>query len=393
MSRRGARLAVAVLFALAAAPAAWEYVRLERAIGEARLAAVGFEREAQALATSIVDLRGSQQAYVAAGQGTDFWTARVSSSLVSLQSRVAALRKAAVSSEAPIQLDSASATIESFRRMDLRARDHARSNQFLLASDLIFADGFEMTQALLSEIESARLAEREGWSERIADDAIRQHLLAGGVAGLGLFFLAILAFSSDGRVRPKEPVAPREEPPVSTFEPLALALDEQSAEPEPSTPVIDLGQTAQLCLDLARVNDSQQIPGLLDRAARLLDARGIVLWMADPDGRELVPTSAHGYAPSIVSRLDSIPANADNATAAAYREGVVHTVKGDASTNGAIVAPLIASGGCIGVMAAEVRGEREQQEPVRAVAAILAAQLATLVGVTPAEAKLAAGGE
>ena len=141
MTRRGARLTVAVLFALATAAAAWEYVRLERAIAQARLAAAAFEHETRALATAIVDLRGSQQAYVAAGQGTDFWTARVSSSLSSLASRLASLRATAVSSEASRQLESATATVERFARMDLRAREHARANQRLLASDLIFGDG------------------------------------------------------------------------------------------------------------------------------------------------------------------------------------------------------------------------------------------------------------
>jgi GAF domain-containing protein len=62
-------------------------------------------------------------------------------------------------------------------------------------------------------------------------------------------------------------------------------------------------------------------------------------------------------------------------------------------SNGAIVAPLVTPGGCVGVMAAEVRHEREQQEPVRAVAAIIAAQLATLIGVTPSQVKRAAGAE
>lgn len=395
MSRRGARLTVAVLFALAAAAAAWEYVRLEHAIGQARLSAAAFELEARALATAVVDLRGSQQAYVAAGQGTDFWTARVSSSLSSLTSRLASLRSTALSSEAANQLDSANATLERFARMDLRAREHARANQRLLASDLIFADGYEMTQSMLAEIDAARHAEGQARSESLGADVMRQHLLAGGVTGLGLFFLLILAFLPAGSVTAVQSAPLQEEPlpPTNTFEPLTLAPEPSPAPPPaPAPPPIDLTQAADLCLDLAKVTDPDQIPGLLERAARLLDARGIVLWMADPDGRELVPTVAHGYAPSMVSRLDAIPGNADNATAAAYRESVVHIVKGDGTANGAIVAPLITPAGCIGAMAAEVRAEREQQEAVRAVATILAAQLATLIGVTPAQARRAAGG-
>jgi hypothetical protein len=131
------------------------------------------------------------------------------------------------------------------------------------------------------------------------------------------------------------------------------------------------------------VSDTDEIPALLERITRVLDTRGIVLWMADPDGRELVPTVAHGYPAASLSRLGTIPRNADNATAAAFRESRLHTVKGDALANGAVAVPLITPGGCVGVMAAELRSEREQRADVRALASILAALLATLLGVAP----------
>ena len=43
--------------------------------------------------------------------------------------------------------------------MDRRARDYARSGQKLLASDLIFSNGFELTTAAASAVEDARRAE------------------------------------------------------------------------------------------------------------------------------------------------------------------------------------------------------------------------------------------
>jgi GAF domain-containing protein len=81
--------------------------------------------------------------------------------------------------------------------------------------------------------------------------------------------------------------------------------------------------------------------------------------------------------------VGTIRRDSDNATAAAFREARVHVVKGDVMTNGAIAVPLVTPGGCVGVMAAEVRHEREQTEETRALAAIVAAQLATLIGVSP----------
>jgi hypothetical protein len=50
------------------------------------------------------------------------------------------------------------------------------------------------------------------------------------------------------------------------------------------------------------------------------------------------------------------------------------------ASEGAIAAPLVTPSGCIGVMAAEVRNAREKRDDTLAAAAIVAAQLAALVG-------------
>ena len=137
---------------------------------------------------------------------------------------------------------------------------------------------------------------------------------------------------------------------------------------------------AALCVDLARVVDTRALPSLLDRTADILDASGIILWIADPDGRELNPIFAQGYPQQLVNRLGTIPRDAENATAAAFRTSLLQTVLADSISGGAIAAPLVTSGGCVGVMAAEVRHDSERQDEKLAAATIVAAQLATLVG-------------
>jgi hypothetical protein len=151
---------------------------------------------------------------------------------------------------------------------------------------------------------------------------------------------------------------------------------------------------ATLCSDLARITDTRALPALLERAASVLDASGVILWIADPDGRELTPIVTHGYSQKLVMRLGTIPRDAENATAAALRTGLLQTVKADAVSHGAIAAPLVTPGGCVGVMAAEVRKDGEQEEMKRAAATIVAAQLATLVGppsARPARVEAAGG--
>jgi hypothetical protein len=155
---------------------------------------------------------------------------------------------------------------------------------------------------------------------------------------------------------------------------------------EPSTaaatapPALNFTAVAALCTELSRVDDTTALPPLLERAATLLEAGGVILWIADAEGRELIPALAHGYPQHLVNRLGAIPRDAENATAAAFRTGLIQTVFGDGSSNGAIAAPLVSGTGCVGVMAAEVKADTEKLEANLAAATILAAQLASLVG-------------
>ncbi|MGH9314495.1 MAG: hypothetical protein ACRD1S_15025, partial [Vicinamibacterales bacterium] len=90
------------------------------------------------------------------------------------------------------------------------------------------------------------------------------------------------------------------------------------------------------------------------------------------------------YAPAALTRFGTIARDADNATAAAFREGTLKTVAADGPASGAIVAPLVTPSGCVGVMAAEVNAERERDAVTRALARIIAAQIAALLGAPPA---------
>jgi GAF domain-containing protein len=78
--------------------------------------------------------------------------------------------------------------------------------------------------------------------------------------------------------------------------------------------------------------------------------------------------------------MKGLPLSAENATTAAFRTGVLQTVSADGDTNGAIAAPLVSPGGCLGVMSAEMRHNGEKQPDRLAAAMIVAAQLATIVG-------------
>ena len=142
----------------------------------------------------------------------------------------------------------------------------------------------------------------------------------------------------------------------------------------------ELRAAADLCTDFARLVDAQEMPALLERAARLLDATGFIVWIADADGLHLRPTLAYGFAHQTLARLPAIPRGADNATAAAFRHAEMQVVRTNGMSPGAIVVPILGANGCVGVMAAEVRHGREASESARALARIVAAQLGNLLG-------------
>jgi transcriptional regulator with XRE-family HTH domain len=150
------------------------------------------------------------------------------------------------------------------------------------------------------------------------------------------------------------------------------------AEGEPS-----LSAVAHLCTQLARVLALRDVEPLLESAAAMLDAAGLIVWIWDPQATALRPALAHGYSDETLAKLPRVRRDTDNATAASFRSSQPRIVASGDQTSGAVVMPLLTPGGCVGVLAVELRRGREQKESVRALAAIFAAQLAASVGFAP----------
>lgn len=332
-----------------------------------------------AAARHALELRAAQQAYVAIGQSDQFWTAKATDAITSLQETLAAVRTTPLSAPALAALDRAAQAVEEFTRLDRRARTYASTDQRLLASDLIFSDGLEGTQQILAALDEARTAEASSAAAAIANSKRELAAVAGGGAVIAL--LALILLTSPGKPRETEknflappPVAGKPEGeglPKRVLAPPTAAR----AQPKLTPQVLDV---ADVCTQLARVSDTSTLPTVLQRTAVALDATGVVLWITDPDGVELLPVATHGYTPAMLSQMGPIPRGAANVTAAAFRTGLLQTVKGDATSNGAIAAPLVNTSGCVGVLSAEVRNDGDKEPARLALATIVAAQLATL---------------
>jgi hypothetical protein len=368
----------------------------EQRIRATSTASSQFDATARGAAAGIAELRAAQQAYVAVGQGEDFWFARVSAIVKELHEGLAALKSVATAPEAVTAVDDASGALQDFEQMDTRARDYTRGRQLTLASDLVFTDGFDLTKKAGIAVERAVTAEVVTRDAFVGGLRRKEAIVLAGAAGaatLGLLMLLPVRRRQDEAA----PLVSMDAHPMASPEILDDLRDfgvvvKPAAPDIPPRPNVDLGGMAALCVDLARIQDTRTLPNLLERAADILQASGIVLWIADPDGRELSPIVVHGYSPQLSARFGTILRDAENVTASAYRTGLLQTMKGDAISNGAVAAPLITGGGCVGVMAAELKNGGEQQHALLAAAAIVAAQLATLVGPPSIRAKTEAVG-
>jgi hypothetical protein len=267
-----------------------------------------------------------------------------------------------------------------FAGIDKRARDYISSGQQLMAADVIFTEGGTAAAAAARQVDSARVA------AHVANDAgqaalRKQQALALGVCALLTALVVLLLVP----VRGADADVVHAGLGLDTAEPVRFSQIEARVEAPKAGPLPELKVAAALVTDLGRVRDAQDFPGLLARAAAMLDASGLMVWMGNAAGADLKPVLAHGYPPHVLARIPPVPRSADNAAAAAYRTGTLQIVLArPGGSAGAVVAPIISVDGCIGALSAEMRDGAEASEELQSLAAIFAAQLANVVAAAPA---------
>jgi len=367
MNIRVIRVLLVVLAIVVVSAATYLFHQSDTALSNDRAVADSLRNQTRTLAALIAEMRTAQVAYVARGQGEDFWIGRVAKLLPGVQQQMVEFGSQLAASAAQAAFEPALAAIENFQKLDHRAQDFVRADNALLAADLIFSDGLEATATATTQLDAALNEELQARQAAAASQRAMQLTILGGSAAGVLLIMIILAFAGGSR-KVAEPA------PVTVPEP---QQPERVSEVKP--PAVNLSRAAQLCTDLACVIDSKQLPELLERTAGVLDSAGIIVWVADPVSNSLKPAMSFGYSDQILARMGNIHRDANNAVAAAFRLGEMRLVDGDASTSGALVMPLLTSEGCIGALSAEMKGGSEKDESSQAFAAIFTAQLATLV--------------
>jgi hypothetical protein len=427
MRSRAVRLTCSAAAWIALGAAAFFIVQSEQQIAARASAVRAFDQRAREAASALGDVRAAQQAYVAAGQDIAFWVPKVASTTDTVITAVGRLRETATDANTRAALDQAANTVALFGDIDKRAREYLKSDQQLMAADVIFTEGGEAAATAARSVEAARLAERQAADATEAAARKREALAIGGAAGLAALMVVILApvgrstafaeapasladarentgerrrkadttydVGDGGRadateVRRKADVTYEDEwagsaRPASRAHP---ALPAPPAPPGPPDPLAlsTLKAAAYLATDFGRVRDLDDLTQLLGRTAAAMDATGLVVWLGSLDGADLRPLLAHGYSEQMLARIVPVARTDDNAAAAAYRSGALQIVVSKPGSSGAIVAPILVPGGCVGALSAEFRGG-ETSESVQAFAVIVAAHLATVLTTAPAE--------
>ena len=366
---------------IAVGVAATLLISSERQIGERSSSLRAFDRHAREASDALAEARVAQHGYVAAGQGDAFWMSKVSATTEALNAALAALRQAAT----PVgrtAIDEATATAAEFGSIDRRVRDYLTSGQPLMAADVIFTEGSDAAATAGRQVETARLAEHQVFDRNVADMR-RQEAITIGAAAAVLALVVLLLIP----VR-RAPVAKESFEGATSTSIARLSAAARTAAASGETPSPTAGEmfraAADLATDFGRVRDLEELTRLLGRAADVLDASGLMVWMGTSSGGNLRPVLAHGYSSQMVARMPPVARSADNAAASAYRSGTLQIVLSRPGvSSGAVVAPILSADGCIGALSAEIRGSGETSELIQAFAAIFASHLAGVLAMTP----------
>jgi hypothetical protein len=382
------RLTVCATAWIALGVAAFLVFRSEQTIVRQVAELRAFDQHAHDASDAIADLRVSQEAYVAAGQGVAFWMPKVATISATVTGTIDALRESA-NTGARTSLDEATATMAEFGSVDTRAREYLKSGQTLMAADVIFTEGGEAAANAARQVETARLAEHQAHDVAAAGLRRQEAIVlaaAGGVAALVALVLSPIR-------RHAEVVAASSETPSSIVEdrpqvaPAVTAAPATAPTAPSATAAATLKAAAGLATDFGRLRDAADLNELLARAADMMDASGVIIWLGNTSGADLRPVLAHGYSAQMLARIPPVPHGGNNAAAKAYRSSTLQIVMSrPGSASGAVVAPILAPDGCIGALSAEIRGGGETSDSVQALAAIFASHLAGLLAVAPAAA-------
>jgi hypothetical protein len=384
------RMSLLALGLLLTAAAGYRALDDEASLGRERQEAAASDAAVGRALELLPEIRASLHAYVAPGQGLPFWAKRA-------QENIDALRQALVSLEGvttPVgqPLSESLDAIDQLTAAERRARTYVSREDLLLAGDVIFTEVRDLMAAAAIEINARRADLRRHSEERAAAIRTEQITLAGAALAMWIV-IAMLLTPIEAKPAVKNPAEWRNELKETLAKPIpttvAAPLDPPQALPasqapiapppvEPSVTVASVRETSKICTDLSALSDSGALQGTLARVSALLDATGLIVWVASNDGTSLSPVATHGFDATLVARIGKVPRDGANLTAAALRDNAPKISAPTATGPAALAVAMCGPSGPAGVLSVELKPGQVVDEAKVALASIIAAQLATL---------------
>jgi hypothetical protein len=383
MHRRSLRHGLVALLFLAAAGAAalaWSIDRQLAALAATEHAA---STRFDTLIQSIARFDAAQQVYDPSREAGTEWFARVRRLFAQVESGAKGLHTSPASAAAARAFDDVTARVAA---AVTKAEENLRSGYDLMAADLVQDEARPGADAMRAAALEWRAAEANAAEATRAARFEQLWMVLGGTLAFWVIGVLLLA--------PRQTVTAAAAPPAGMSilaepagdTPLAAPAD---AAPLPAAaapaiePALDLVPAAELCADIARADDGLAFEALVGRAAGVIGASGIVVWLDGGDD-VLVPVLTHGYGPHARAMLGTLPLADENMTTRAWHTGQLQWIDDDGASRSAIAAPMFQGARRTGVLSVELHEGAKAAPAPRALTSILAAQFATAVSPQPA---------
>ena len=389
MFRRTVRIACLLVGLLATAGLSYRVFQDEDTLTrEQQSAAVASEAAGQT-AELLLDLRASLHAYVAPGQGLPFWGKRAQDGIAALRQSLETFDAAAT----PMgrSLSESLDAIDQLATAERSARTYVSRGEMQLAGDVIFTEIRDLLTTATNQVQTVRADLKRGHEQRTAGLRTEQVTLAGVVVALWIG-IAVLLLPTPTQTAMKDPAEWRNALKERLEKPLpAPVIPEAPAPPpapiapaEPSVTLAAVRQVSEICADLSALSDPGALEATLARVSSVLNATGLIVWIASNDGDSLTPVATHGFDPKLIARIGQIPKDSANLTASAFRDNAPKVSPATATAPAALAAPMCGPAGPAGVLSVELKAGQAIEDATVALAAIVAAQLATLAIPIPA---------
>jgi hypothetical protein len=328
----------------------------------------------------LLDVRASLHAYVAPGQGLPFWGKHT-------QETIESLRQSAVDLDRMVKPTGGSLSetltgINQLSAAERRARGYVSRDEMQLAGDVIFTEVRDLLAAATTQVQAVRDGLIRAHDRQSAAIRQEQVMLAGGALAIWIG-IALLLLPTEPKAAAKDPGEWRNELKESLKKPIPIAPEVPKA-PEPQVTIVPgieinaLREVSEICHDLSALADPGALEGALTRVCTILNATGLIVWIASNDLNTLTPVATSGFDPQLVARIGKIGRDSANLTAAAFRESTAKISPLTAATPAALAVPLCGPSGAAGVLSVELKPGQAIDDTKVSVASIVAAQLATL---------------